>query len=337
MNAIARYLAQRLEELGAPFTPERPIGSDDQDTLFRHITSKKFRKWRVRPKAAGMIRTLVEQAVREERPLRFTFNFGGYKHWSLPTFPRAAWEEFFMLLHYLSYLRPIAECHAPGVSLEFLSCDVIIERANNVAHGFQEQYLSSLRELFAFFTELFPARLSLKLVRIVPDLYADVAEMHEDFEAARHRVMAKLEDRAASKLDKKLAKSNFNICWDGKEPWHTLDPEARQRRIHESLILAESIGKVARRERFDGLGQTIRLFCTPFRYNVAIGTTRASITKFWTGVGVVEQRGERFIPRVLSPSQYREIEGALTERPSGLDALGPAFASVPVLPGALAS
>lgn len=329
---IQRALSAMLAALGdrASAPAQAP-----PEVLVAQIVSKRFRKWRVRPKARRRIEALVEGAVAEGAPIRFTVNFGGYKHWSVDDFPQAAWSELFMLCYHLEYLRPIADRHPPGVELAFLSNDVVIERANNVEHAHQERYLETLQALFDAFARLVPANMALRLVRIVPDLYppAERDVFEADLKAACAQTEAKLAEMSPEAIAKRLAKSAFNIWWPGKEPWDRLDDAERTARARHGLILADSIGKVARRRQFDPLGQTVRLFCAPFSNNVAIGTTRASVTKFWTGSGVLERRADRVVPRVLSPRQLEVVRPALERVPSGLAHLGPVFETVLVHQG----
>jgi hypothetical protein len=53
-------------------------------------------------------------------------------------------------------------------------------------------------------------------------------------------------------------------------------------------------------------------FPTLFARNnvIAVGTTKASIVKFWVGAGALQRRDDAFIETILSPSQ---LQNAKTE------------------------
>ncbi len=52
----------------------------------------------------------------------------------------------------------------------------------------------------------------------------------------------------------------------------------------------------------------ILLFVKPTDLFIGVGTTKNSITKHWTGLGVLEKEGSNYYERVLSPSQFEKVK-----------------------------
>src|SRR3990167_5830288 len=63
--------------------------------LFKQITRKKFRKWRLPDLAHDRINRALDHCLAKSEPLTFRFRFGGYKLWRLDSAPEVDWAEFF--------------------------------------------------------------------------------------------------------------------------------------------------------------------------------------------------------------------------------------------------
>lgn len=53
--------------------------------------------------------------------------------------------------------------------------------------------------------------------------------------------------------------------------------------------------------------ETIMLSCTPIPGAISLGSTHSSITMFWSGMGVIEQRPEGLVDRIVSKNIWEEI------------------------------
>lgn len=45
---------------------------------------------------------------------------------------------------------------------------------------------------------------------------------------------------------------------------------------------------------------------------LGVGSSKNSITKYWTGTGVAEMKGEKWYGRILSPSQYEDLKDSIS-------------------------
>lgn len=68
------------------------------------------------------------------------------------------------------------------------------------------------------------------------------------------------------------------------------------RRLIEGAVYHDAFEDCSKRRAFVLGPDKILLFCTPIPQAVAIGTTKASVTKFWTGVGIFEDGLEKVLP-----------------------------------------
>ncbi len=111
-----------------------------EEWLYRTLTRKPYRKWRITPEAEPVIREAIHVRVAENKPLLFRFPFGGYKLWRLPSTPEVDWAEFFTLTYYSEFLAPIARAYDPGVEFTFSVDAVILERMDNVPRRDSDAY-----------------------------------------------------------------------------------------------------------------------------------------------------------------------------------------------------
>ena len=101
----------------------------------------------------------------------------------------------------------------------------------------------------------------------------------------------------------------LNIKWEGKEDWSKLDNKEKDEKIYKGVLYEMSatanLPKVMQTVKSD---DKICLFTNPAPIFIAIGSTKTSITKYWTGFGILEYDNEKFYERVLSPSQFEKIK-----------------------------
>ncbi len=106
---------------------------------------------------------------------------------------------------------------------------------------------------------------------------------------------------------KHVTSSELNIQWSGAQDWTQLSQAEKQAKIEFGPILHDAYCWIPKRQEFNrGLG-TILLFTTGIRNAIPLGTTKTSVTKFWTGTGVLEERPDGFRDRILSPRQLEQV------------------------------
>ena len=273
-----------------------------QENLYRLITRKSFRRWALAADAPDRIKIAVNICTAAKKPLNFVFEFGGYKLWRLPSAPYPDQAETYMLHHYAAYLEPIAELYEPGVHLYFASDDCVVERMNNIKAQAMEIYAEAFRKCLDQIKPELPENLKMSYIRLA-ELYPSRRELEDELKITFADNMKKFETWAAEKKERMIGRAVLNFCKSGPLAAQDLSGITQaeyDRRLIEGAVYHDAFEDCSRRREFVLGKDKILLFCTPIPQAVAIGTTKASVTKFWTGVGVFENGLEK----VLSPSAW---------------------------------
>lgn len=309
MNAI-EYIKSELTEC-AKYT----LTEDDkkllesigvEEFIYKKLTSKKFRKWRVDELSEKQVRKAISLAVTKGEPIQFRYPFGGYKLWHMPSAPEVDWAEFFAISYYLRYVAPIAAAYKPGVEWLFSSDDLIIERMDNVAKADTNAYFESFKELLELFKPYLPKNLSIDIVRIA-DMYSDKAVMEEELSENIDKTKLLYEkELPADKKEKMYTTSSLNIKWNGAKDLTSLSEEEKENIVKMGPVFHDAYCALSKRREFNRGEDKIVIFTTPIPNAIAVGTTKSSVTKYWTGFGVLEEEAGVFKSRVLSPSQLEK-------------------------------
>lgn len=320
-------------------TPAEPLSKTDQksletmsieDFLYSKLTSKKFRKWRVDELSEKQVRNAIHLATSGNKPLQFRYPFGGYKLWRLPSTPEVDWAEFFAIAYYLRYLSAIAAAYAPGLELIFSSDDLIIERMDNIPKADTDRYFASFQKLLDVFRPRLPANLKIDIVRVA-DFYNDAeameAELAENVEHFRQEYRDNVD---ASKKKTMYSTSELNIKFDGAKDLTGLSEDQRREIIEMGPVYHDAYCSLAKRREFNRGEDKIVIFTTPIPNALAIGTTKNSVTKFWTGYGVLESKADSYAARILSPDQLAKV--SIEKYPVKIDGLtGQNFETIGVI------
>lgn len=307
---ILNYL---INELASSSRAE--LSSDDkqmlekasiQEFIYKKLSSKKFRKWSLDQSSEERIKNAIQINVDKQQPIQFTFPFGGYKLWSLPSAPEVDWAEFFTIAYYLKWIAPILTAYKPGVHFNFSSDDVIVEGLDNIPPQDTKAYFDSFSNLLEVFSKHFPPNLTMEITR-VGDLYSS-AEFEDEFAGHFEKLKKAYENPEPERYKKMLATSALNYQWKGVQDFSDAAEDVKQEKIELGPIIHDAYGKMTRRRAFVRGEEKIVVFTTPIPNAIAIGTTKTSVTKFWTGIGVVEQNGDTFKNRILSPEQLRTFK-----------------------------
>lgn len=307
------YIKSELEHCA-----EYALTTEDQEQLdkegieafiYAKLTSKKFRKWAVDESSEQQAKRAIELNVSQNKPLQFRYPFGGYKLWRMPSYPEVDWAEFFAIAYYCKYLAPVAAAYKPGIEFLFASDDLIIERMDNIPVTDTDAYFNSFKKLIGEFQKHFPTNFKMDIVRIA-DLYDDKEVMEQELAAN----VAKTKQDYATTVDEARKKkmyttSELNICWDGAKDLTKLTEAEKRAMIEMGPVYHDAYGALSKRRAFNRGEDKIVIFTTVIPNAIAVGTTKTSVTKYWTGFGVLERNGDGFKARVLSPSQLEALEG----------------------------
>jgi hypothetical protein len=280
-----------------------------ENFIYAKLTSKKFRKWAVDESSESQAKRAIELNVAANKPLQFRYPFGGYKLWRMPSSPEVDWAEFFSIAYYSRYLAPIAAAYEPGIEFLFASDDVIIERMDNVPVKDTDSYFGSFKQLLEQFRVNFPSNFKMDIVRI-GDLYEDKDAMEQELAANVERFKQEYATTVApDKKQKMLTTSELNIQWNGTNDLTKLSEDEKRAVIEMGPVYHDAYCALSKRREFNRGEDKIVIFTTVIPNAIAVGTTKSSVTKFWTGYGILESDGSSFSPRILSPTQLSQAEG----------------------------
>lgn len=281
----------------------------DRDLLtfiVQKLIRKKFRKQKVFPETLKEISEKVQKSIKDNKPINFSIFFGGYKHFWNPSHPEVDWAEIFTFKFLTEWVSPIITVYKPGVTFDFISEDCILEKMNNYSNESLDNYSKSFKTLLEKYNEKLPENLKYKFIRL-----------KDKFN----------QEKMLKAVEKKIK--------EGYERWNSLsseDQEAELIRSKRSVIITENdnrdrivesrIVELAYYEiealpeffgdYFNGnniyLSFSFGLSSDNIYHWIVLGSTYASVVDFWIGRGILEQRGDSFVHRIISKEQYKKTK-----------------------------
>ncbi len=276
-----------------------------EEFIFKKLTSKKFRKWKLQDGCEERTRKAIHLAVSQDKPLEVVFPQGGYKLWRLPSSPGSDWAEFFNMAYLLSYIAPILAAYKPGVRLRYYIHTLLMEKHDNLTTEEIQEYLNSFQYLLEEFTKNSPANLQLGMWKDA-DFYSReeyFQRLEDGYEGAKQT----FEERPSEKKASIIKSGELNIKWDGAEDWTVLSAQEKEQKVIDG-VLYELVASYNLPEVYDDVkgDDKVLVFVKPSPDFIGIGSCKTSATKHWTGFGVLEDRGDKLMPRILSPEQFEK-------------------------------
>lgn len=307
---VKEYLKSRLTgsaNYSLSEEDKRLIGRGMEEFILARLMSKKFRKQKVDDSLIARTKKIIGEKIRQGLPLRFVFPMGGYKLWRLPSSPEADFAEFFNVAYLLEYLAPIVAAYKKGSILYYYIHTLLMEFHDNLTTEEISRYVSSFETILKEFSRFLPENFQLRVWRD-SDLYT-----REEYAAALKEGLAKAEDSFA-KMDERQKDHYFklgrlNIKWQGKEDWERLTAAEKEEKVHQGILYElAAVNNLIRVNETVKSEDNILFFVKSTPLFIGVGTTKNSVTKHWTGIGVLEREGGKFYDRVLSPSQYEAVK-----------------------------
>lgn len=308
MSTIQDHLNHRLTTRSSyTLSPkdQRKIEQDIVGFILERITSGKFKKNKVEPETLINLTRKVKEAVESQKPLKFTFPFGGYKLFSMPSAPTVDYAEFFTMAYYADYVNQVAEHYRPGVEFYFVSDEVIINRMNNVPQSDIDAYTDSFKKLMELFNQNLPQNIRFKFQR-VRDLYTSERELWDEVESFMPEVQNNWQEFTPEKKKSRKDMVLLNFKFDGEKDLTKLrnDDKKLEKLLEDNTTLHDAYMKLTKRRGFTRGEDKIVVFTKPINDSITLGTTKYSAVKFWTGLGALgETAGGGFADLVLSPQQ----------------------------------
>ncbi len=296
------YIQSELDRLQAPLDIPQPKNAQElADSIFKLLTTKKFRKYALSEEYAQHIKDSVNDCVAANEPIKIVFFGGCYKLWRLDEAPEADWAELFAYMYFTRWMKPICAIYKPGVWFDFLLDDYIVPRLNNISEDDIEAYRASRDSILNFIKPYQPSNLNMTHTS-EGSLFASKKEYEDSLERAIKQLADSLPGGLPELGEAETASVELNTH---ATPEQLADPKWR-----EKVELLHSAYYMARNETGYYAPETHKIisFTQPFAPGkpLAVGSTKDTVAKYWVGVGVLKPKDGSFRQFVLSPRQVED-------------------------------
>lgn len=292
-------------------------GTDYKDSVLNRLFSRKWSRKAQFEEAKDYTKKKVDTILNKNLPFLFCFCFGGYKHFWTPSYPETDWAEIFSIRYLIEYILPIVQTYKNKVILEFESEEVALSIMNNTPQEGINQYNQSFRQLIEYIQKNidYPIHISFVLAR---DFY-DKDELIRKMSYHKKEVENRFAELAEEERKIRLKRAETNIMWNGITDLTNISEEEKKKVIYDSRILNElflDMDYELRGKEYFEKENLIPLLGT-FGFGAGgetwlhIASNTSSFVDFWTGVGILEVRGEKVIPRTISNKQFEQIKKKL--------------------------
>jgi len=223
----------------------------------------------------------------------------------LPSSPEVDWAEFFNISYLLNYVSAIAKAYTPGVKITYFCHTLLMEKHDNLPTADITAYMKSFESLISSFRISLPSNIAISIFKD-----SDIYERNEYFkalESGKEKARIDMQTWPPEKIQDYHRMAHLNIKWDGIEDWTKLTDEQKQGKIEDAgmyeYAATTSLPKIMTTVKAENF---VLLFTKANPLMIGIGSTYSSIAKHWVGYGVLEQRRDSFLPRILTPSQLEQ-------------------------------
>ena len=303
---ITTYLTNRLKK-----SSEYTLTENDKKIIkkegvsfyiLKKLLSKKFREWKALPECIKRTKRAINSSVKQNAPITVVFPQGGYKLWKLPSTPEVDWAEFFNISYLIRYLAPIVQTYKPGVTLRYYMHTLLMEAHDNLTTKEIQTYISSFQSLINTFSKYLPSNFQ---VNIWKD--ADIYSRKEYFQTLNKflpQAQNIFESWPQQQKNTYIKMARLNIKWKGKKDLNNLSKKEKENVIKKSLLYEISaLHALTRVNKYVKSPNNVLIFTKPTPQFIGVGSCKTSVAKYWVGFGVLEQKGEGFFGRILTPSQ----------------------------------
>jgi hypothetical protein len=269
--------------------------------IFNKLNSSKFRAQKTEESYEEKILEKIHLNVTHNKPIHLSLPFGATKNPYLPTAPGIDWGEVLNIAYLRSYLAPIAKAYKYGVILEYISVAVFEEKVNHIPLKDSALYDKEFTKLIKFYQKYLPANFELKYSRVSDNFKKK--EIERVLEIKKNELRKDWNKQSKEVISQKLFRASRNCIYD------------HENKNNDSILLESALGHDAfcsecwttdaspwDKKNMITLGHNYTN-----GWAIHVRSTPGSSVNFWSGVGVLEKRGEEFLATVLSPLQYKDV------------------------------
>ncbi len=338
-NDYLKKLLTQIEGYVPTDEDKKAFSRDKVDYIFRKIDRKKFRRKQLGQESKDHIRAKIKISVDAGKPIHLVIPFGGYKHYWNPSRPEPDWAELFNFRYITEYILPILALYEPGVTMEYMSEDMILPRMNNYPDEVIEKYIAIFKELITWYQKQVPSNLKLTFFRVSDR--CDKAEIIKKVEALLPERRKAYDELSPEKQEAELKRSNRSIYWNGKVDWTNLSESEKKNKIIESRLIELAYYDTESLPEFMGnyLGEEDHI-CICFSFGLSpdnayddltLGSTFGSIADYWIGRGVLVSNEKELHPRIVSAKQYETLKEKVVVNEVNLDIPGNNYKKIEVI------
>jgi hypothetical protein len=273
--------------------------------IYSKLTSKKFRKFKMDEACIERTKNAIHLRIENNEPVNIVYPQGGYKLWRLPSSPTVDWAEYFNISYVLEYIASIAAAYKPGVHIVYFMHTLLMELHDNLIVDEIQDYVDSFENLLQEFRKYLPANISISILRDA-DLYSR-DEYFQALENGKTRAEEKYKTWDEKQKIRYAKMSELNIKWNGKEDWTKLSKTRKEEKIYlAALYETAAMSELTRINEKVKPANNVLVFTKGTPAFIGIGSTKASMAKFWVGFGVLQIKDDSFLPIILTPSQYTD-------------------------------
>jgi len=206
--------------------------------------------------------------------------------------PEVDWAELFSMIYYAYWLSPITDVYMPGVCFDFCADDAILELLDNIPSEDTERYKQGFRALIKFIQPYLPGNFQYT--------FSPVAERYDSKEAFLADLNIKIEELRQKNLppltEQQIEMMKFNVKLKTGEELN----------FEKNRLLHDAYMNVSKRRTYHKTPDKIQVSSTPWGNSIPVGTTKTSVVRFQTGVGILKKTKDGFIEYIYSPSQLEK-------------------------------
>ncbi len=293
------YIQSSLKQLQEPLVLPRPKTQDELiETIFRLLTSKKFRKYALSEEYAAYVKDSIRANIEADEPIKIVYFGGCYKLWRLDEAPEADFAELFSYIYFTRWMQPICATYKPGVWFDFLLDDYIVPRLSNISEDDVNAYRTSRDAVLDFIKPYQPENLNMTHTG-EGSLFTSRKAFDDSLELAIKNLADSLPGGLPELDDAGTASVELNT--------HVTPEQQADSKWRKKVELLHSAYYMARNETGYYAPETHKIisFTQPFAPGkpLAVGSTKDTVAKYWVGVGALKRNAAGFRQLVLSPKQ----------------------------------
>lgn len=292
---------------------KRIIENNLKEFINQKILRKKFRKQKLVSTTINSISNKIELSVKREKPLHFLIFFGGYKHFWNPSAPEIDWAEIFNLNFLSEWVAPVIAVYKPGVVIEFVSEDWIMERMDNYSSQDLEKYCQSFSKLINIFNKHLPENFKFKFTRLVDKFDKD--KMLKAVEEKLPEGYERWKNLSEVEKEIELKRSSRSVILRiGEGIDKIIESRIVELAYYEIEALVEFSGDYFSVDDYIYISFSFGLSLDNIDHWLVLGSTCASTVDFWVGRGILEENKNGFVNRIVSREQYTKLKNFLENK-----------------------